>query len=61
MLFVVVIFVCNVSDSTSFQSFVGAIRADGGGDGPEDIMGGLDAVFRQLSWRSQSNKARLIQ
>ena len=44
------------SDATAFQSFVGAIRADGGGDGPEDIMGGLNAVFHRLNWRSEANK-----
>jgi len=48
---------CDFSDASSFQSFVGAIRAGGGGDGPEDIMGGLTAVFHQLSWRAQANKA----
>jgi len=43
-----------------FQSFVGAIQAQGGGgDGSEDVMGGLHAVFHNLSWRSQSNKVNI--
>ena len=42
-----------------FESFVGTIRArGGGGDGPEDVMGGLHAVFHQLNWRVNSNKVQ---
>ena len=39
-----------------FHEFVGAIKADGGDDGPEDIMGGLKTTFSQLSWRTNSSK-----
>eukprot|EP01133_Synstelium_polycarpum_P018018 gene18018-21506_t len=40
---------------TDFVNFVGRITAGGGGDGPEDIFGGLDAAF-SLSWRDRSTK-----
>ena len=40
----------------AFHGFVSAIVADGGGDGPEDIMGALKVVFRSLSWRSEGSK-----
>ena len=43
-------------DQGTFRSFVGAIRADGGGDGPEDIMGGLKKTFWNLSWRDEASK-----
>ena len=35
---------------------MGAIRADGGGDAPEDIMGGLKVAFQQLYWRPDACK-----
>ena len=31
-------------DQSAFYNFVNAIRADGGGDSAEDIMGGLQAA-----------------
>ena len=43
-------------DQFTFRSFVGAIVADGGGDGPEDIMGGLNKTFWKLSWREEASK-----
>ncbi len=33
-----------------------AIKADGGGDAPEDIMGGLKAVFTNITWRTGATK-----
>ena len=33
----------------SFQ-FLGALTADGGGDTPEDVLAGLTAALRELSW-----------
>ena len=37
-----------------------AIRATGGGDGPEDIMGALNVTFSKLSWRmSDSSKVHV--
>ena len=44
----------------SFHNFVSLIKADGGGDGPEDIMGGLKAVFTNLSWRQSASKVRAV-
>ena len=44
------LFLCYFSDQGIFYNFVNAIRANGGGDGPEDIMGGLQAAFSRLSW-----------
>ena len=48
-------FIRFISCSTSrnqgaFYNFVNSIRADGGGDSAEDIMGGLQAAFSRLSW-----------
>jgi hypothetical protein len=42
----------------TFRNFVGAISADGGGDGAEDIMGGLKVTLTRLSWRSDTAKVR---
>ena len=36
-----------------FKSFVGSIAATGGGDAPEDVLGGLEAVVN-LAWSSAS-------
>ena len=33
-----------------FYSFVDEIIAEGGKDGPEDVMGGLQTALNQLSW-----------
>ena len=48
------LYIC--SDATLFRNFVGAIMASGGGDGPEDIMGGFNVAFQSLSWRSDACK-----
>ena len=42
--------------ASDFRCFVSGIVAAGGGDGPEDIMGGLNAVFTHLYWRQDSTK-----
>lgn len=34
------------------------IRADGGGDAPEDIMGGFKVAFYSLSWRADACKVK---
>ena len=49
-----------LSDQSRFHSFVSGITANGGGDGPEDIMGGLQAVFSSLSWRSGGSRVSQI-
>ena len=49
-------------DQGSFQSFVGAIRCESGihCDSPEDIMGGLNITFKELSWRREAAKVHNI-
>ena len=43
--------ICSIPrDQGTFYNFVNAIRADGGGDSAEDIIGGLQAAFSRLSW-----------
>ena len=44
------------SDESQFNSFVGGISAQGGGDGPEDVMGGLQVALNKLTWRSKSSR-----
>ncbi len=51
---------CVHRSQPAFHAFVNAIRADGGGDTPEDIMGGLKAVFTNLSWRAGATKVQLV-
>ena len=51
-------YTCYYSDPSIFQSFVSGIRADGGDDSPEDIMGGLSVTFCSLSWRSEACKVK---
>lgn len=48
------------SNQSEFHSFVSGINAGGGGDAPEDIMGGLKAVFTNLSWRSGGSRVSWI-
>ena len=45
-------------DQGSFQSFVGAIHCESGTycDLPEDVMGGLNITFKELSWRTEAAK-----
>ena len=40
----------NISD---FQGFVGSLEATGGGDAPEDVLGGLEATIA-LTWSSKN-------
>ena len=41
---------------TEFCRFVDPISASGGGDTPEDIMGGLKITFSRLKWRESAAK-----
>ena len=41
---------------SQFHNFVDPIKADGGGDTPEDIMGALKVTFSRLRWRSSATK-----
>ena len=36
------------------------ITADGGGDSPEDVMGGLSVAFSSLSWRSGGCRVNIL-
>lgn len=47
------------SDQDTFQSFVGDINAHGGGDIPEDVMGGLNVSLLKLAWREGATKVSL--
>ena len=47
------------SDQDTFQSFVGGMDAHGGGDFPEDVMGGLNVSLLRLAWREGANKVSL--
>ncbi len=44
------------SDLPTFQDFVGKIKAHGGGDAAEDVMGGLKVDLRELEWRHGGTK-----
>ena len=41
---------------SQFHSFVDPIKADGGDDTQEDIMGGLKITFSELNWRHDAAK-----
>ena len=43
-------------DVDHFKDFVGSLAATGGGDAPEDVLGGLEAIFT-LGW---SNPSRVV-
>ena len=45
-------------DQSAFHCFVSGIVANGGGDGPEDIMGGLTVALSSLCWRPGSSRVR---
>ena len=36
------------------------ISASGGGDAPEDIMGGLNVAFSSLSWRAGGSRVSIV-
>ena len=44
-----------LSDIQRFYQFVNGIKAEGGGDGPEDVFGGLDAMLK-LNWQKVGTK-----
>jgi len=47
------------TDLHKFKDFVGKIQAGGGGDGPEDVLGGIHASVNRLNWPKDS-LARII-
>uniref|UniRef100_A0A7S0F6H6 Alpha-type protein kinase domain-containing protein n=1 Tax=Craspedostauros australis TaxID=1486917 RepID=A0A7S0F6H6_9STRA len=48
-----------VKDAGRFQTFVGGIRASGGGDTPEDMAGGIQHA-NALSWRQATRVAFIV-
>jgi Mg-chelatase subunit ChlD len=48
-----------VTSVDEFETFVGSLEADGGGDTPEDIAGGLQQA-NKLSWSNPTRVAFLI-
>ena len=44
------------SSLSQFHTFVDPIQAGGGGDGPEDVMGGLKVSLTKLNWQTSSAK-----
>ena len=44
------------SSLSQFNTFVDPIQAGGGGDGPEDVMGGLKVSLSKLNWQTSSAK-----
>lgn len=42
----------------AFENFVASIIADGGGDGAEDVMSGLEAALSKQEWRNRSTKVQ---
>jgi hypothetical protein len=49
-------FINFTKDQATFYQFVSGISANGGGDGPEDIMGGLKVALNNLSWRPAGSR-----
>ena len=47
------------ADVAAFVAFVNGLSADGGADGPEDLVGGLDKAL-ELSWDKQADARFLI-
>ncbi|CAG8622659.1 4498_t:CDS:2 [Funneliformis mosseae] len=48
----------NFTDSyETFRSYVRNVRATGGGDSPEDVLGGLNAAIKKMNW---SHTTRVI-
>ncbi len=41
-------------------AFLAALRADGGGDGPEDVVAGLLAAIREMSWDERPTTERQV-
>lgn len=42
------------SEIEELQSFIGTVRATGGGDAPEDIFGAFNEIIHSLKWESQT-------
>jgi hypothetical protein len=44
----------DLTDDCSLLSFLGTVTADGGGDGPESVLDGLNDSINKMSWRPES-------
>ena len=44
---------CFTNSSVEFRNFIGTVEAKGGGDSPEDVLGGLNAAVTRMGWRSE--------
>jgi Mg-chelatase subunit ChlD len=47
-------------DVETSYAFLSSLTADGGGDGPEDVLAGLASAIRKLEWRAGPSVERLI-
>ena len=48
------------SDVEQTASFLSALTAGGGGDGPEDVVSGISAALTELSWAGGANTDRQV-
>merc|ERR1719399_243326 len=48
------------TDISAFEAFVGKITATGGGDWPEDVLGGLWTALQRLSWNDANAGTRVL-
>ena len=46
-------------DEMKFKTFLKNVRARGGADGPEDMVGGLEKAVQQ-QWRNKSTKVAVL-
>lgn len=51
---ILALFVCR--DLNAFQRFVGGIKAQGGKDTAEDVLGGLKVALKEITWRRGGTK-----
>ena len=48
------------ADMEMFKSELGKVRADGGGDGPEDLQSGLRDALDKLDWRNEGIRLMFV-
>lgn len=48
------------TNAETFKKFIAGIKAEGGGDGPEDVFGGLAVALKEMDWGSTANSNLLI-
>lgn len=47
-------------DDRASLAFLSGLRAEGGGDGPEDVLGGLAAALDRLDWNASDHADRQV-